>query len=107
MGVVRVKRGGFTLTLMTVGGDTFVSLVGGKSKVIIEEIGCSPVGLLNVLNGVEYVAVEGGRQCLVRLQGQHVELILRRGKVDAVFRLTIDEYRFLLDSASQERESAA
>jgi hypothetical protein len=92
---------------MTVGGDTFVSLSGGKSKVIIEEIGCSPVGLLNVLNGVEYVAVSGGRQCLARLQGKHVELILRRGKVDAVFRLTVDEYRYLVSSADEQRESAA
>ena len=95
------------MILSTKGGKTYLSLSPGNSKDIPDGIACSVVGLYNVLSGVEYHALTSGLHCLVRLQGNNVELVWKRGRTDTVFRLSVPEYRNLLGQMSDGSQRAA
>ena len=104
---IRVRRGGLSLVLWTQGGRTLIGLCAGDCKELPDGISCSLVGLYNVLSGIEYLAVDSGKQCLVRLQEAHVEMVWKRGSVDAIFRLSVPEYRSVLSSLSEGTRGAA
>ena len=108
MMTARVGRGGFFVLLQIEGGQTAIGVGSNSSKLTGESlIRCSLVGLYNVLSGVEYQAVEATRQCLIRLQDKHVEVIWKQGNADTVFRLTLAEYKHLLLRTGSESNRAA
>jgi hypothetical protein len=104
---VRVRRGGLSLVLGTQGGKTFIGLSARHTAELPEVVTCSAVSLYNVLCGIECLAVDSSKQCLVRLQDNHVEVIWKRGATDTVFRLTVLEYKQILRSLNEGTREAA
>ena len=96
-----------SLVLGSQGGHTVIGLAATNSREMPECVSCSIVGLYNVLSGIEYVTVEGDKQCLVRLHGPNVEVVWKRGQVDAVIRLSIAEYRHVLRCMNEGTRGAA
>ena len=106
--MARVGRGGFAVVLKIEGGQAAIGVGSGSGKLPDSAlIPCSIVGLYNVLSGVEYLAVQTERQCLIRLEGSHVELTWKRGTVDTVFRLTALEYKNLIRHVGESTRNAA
>ena len=106
MAGVRVKRGGLSLVLHTNGGKTLIGMSTGQADDETLGISCSIVGLYNVLSGVEYHCVDGGRHCLIRLVDDHIEVIWRRDTMETIFRLAVGEYRNILRAVSHGSQAA-
>jgi hypothetical protein len=95
------------VVLCTDEGKTLMGLATGASVETLDWIACSIVGLYNVLSGVDYVAVDQGKDCLIRRVNQNVELVWKHGNIDTLFRLTIGEYKDMLNQVSDGKRGAA
>ena len=98
----RVGRSGFHIVLTLESGGASIGLAGAGKDSALVSIPCSFVGLYNVLSGVDYSAVSVNATCFIRRRDSHVELLWKRGTVETLLRLTKDEYRGLLNCASEE-----
>lgn len=106
--VGRVRRGGFIFTLRLEGGQAAICLSSCDAKSTeLDFLSCSIIGLHNVLSGVDYLAISGDEQCLIRRQDKHIELVWKRKRSETVLRLSLNEYRNLLKAGGDADRNAA